>query len=371
MILFNFIISIMSEHDPDPPIPPNPPPLYYKSNEFNKTHKKPKKKQDKSLRAKKTTRTINPEPKVVMKHGKMLSSRQVNVKEIRTHSWAKDGVLGIVDEGMEDGFNGEESMEARDDVIEDGLVSEEVLGDKEFRDEVGKMDGVVKGVFGNDSNFNVSAMFPELSSVNLSTNNYDSGIIFDGMPEIPPPVALNPILNHSLSFASGSSGDLLENLARTGWGNNSVESMRNNRSETVQGTNFVGDNKLKMVPYTTKEGRKVVDMDPIIKEGSKKWGLTIVGHFVGFKMSYREIVGHLKRMWRPYQLDEIIVNEGGLYFFKFKSEDGLQNVIENGPWLVDQKPLFVQRWVAGICLDKPEPSRIPLWVKIYNVPLEA
>ncbi|GJT01521.1 zinc knuckle CX2CX4HX4C containing protein [Tanacetum coccineum] len=76
-------------------------------------------------------------------------------------------------------------------------------------------------------------------------------------------------------------------------------------------------------------------------------------------------------MWRPYQLDEIIMNEGGLYFFKFKTEEGLQNVIENGPWLVDQKPLFVQRWVAGICLEKLEPSRIPLWVKIFNVPLEA
>nr|GEV14228.1 hypothetical protein [Tanacetum cinerariifolium] len=103
-------------------------------------------------------------------------------------------------------------------------------------------------------------------------------------------------------------------------------------------------------------------MDPTIDEGIKKWGLTIVGHFVGFKMSYWDIVGHLKRIWRPYQLDEIIMNEEGLYFIKFKFQDGLQSVIENGPWLVDHKPLFVQRWVAGICLEKPEPARIPLWV---------
>ncbi|GJV48855.1 RNA-directed DNA polymerase, eukaryota, reverse transcriptase zinc-binding domain protein [Tanacetum coccineum] len=126
-----------------------------------------------------------------------------------------------------------------------------------------------------------------------------------------------------------------------------------------------------MVPCAISEGRLMVEMDPLIEEGSKKWGLTVVGHFVGFKMSYREIVGHLKRMWRPYQLDEIIMNEGGLYFFKSKSEDGLQTCIENGPWLVDQKPLFVYRWVAGICLNKPEATRLPLWVKIFNVPLEA
>ncbi|GKB97212.1 uncharacterized mitochondrial protein-like protein [Tanacetum coccineum] len=196
----------MSEHDPDLANPPNPPPPYDKSNEFNKTHKKPEKKPDKSLRAKKTTRTMNPEPKVVMKH-----------------------------EGLED---------------------------KEVRDEVGKKDGVVQGVFGNEPNTNVSAMFPKLNSANLSKNSYDSGIIFDSMPKIPPP------------------------------GNNNVESMRNNRNEVgmssgvkdfemhensshkkfvsfsnaVQGTNFVGDNKLMLVPCTTKEGRKVMDMDPIIEE---------------------------------------------------------------------------------------------------------
>nr|GEW19074.1 hypothetical protein [Tanacetum cinerariifolium] len=38
---------------------------------------------------------------------------------------------------------------------------------------------------------------------------------------------------------------------------------------------------------------------------------------------------------------------------------------------IDPKPLFVQKWVANICLKKVELARIPLWVKIYNVPLEA
>nr|GEV19145.1 hypothetical protein [Tanacetum cinerariifolium] len=124
----------MLKHDPDPP---NPPLSFNNSNEFTKSHKKIKKKPDKSLKPKKTTRTINSEPKVVMKHGKLLSSRQVNVKEVGTNSWAKEGVPGIIDEGMEDGFDKEESMEADDDVTDNGLVSEKNLGDKEVRDKVG------------------------------------------------------------------------------------------------------------------------------------------------------------------------------------------------------------------------------------------
>ena len=112
-------------------------------------------------------------------------------------------------------------------------------------------------------------------------------------------------------------------------------------------------------------------MDPIVQEGSKKWDLTLVGYFVGLKMNYNEISGHLRRMWRSYQLAEIISNECGLLFIKFRSVEGMNFVLENGPWLVDGKPFFVQKWEAGLCMERPEPSKVPIWVKILNVPLEA
>nr|GFA24197.1 hypothetical protein [Tanacetum cinerariifolium] len=48
-----------------------------------------------------------------------------------------------------------------------------------------------------------------------------------------------------------------------------------------------------------------------------------------------EIFGHLRRMWRAYHLDEVIMNDCGVYFLKFKSEEGMQYVLENGPWIYD------------------------------------
>ncbi|GKD86933.1 zinc knuckle CX2CX4HX4C containing protein [Tanacetum coccineum] len=80
-------------------------------------------------------------------------------------------------------------------------------------------------------------------------------------------------------------------------------------ASVIQGLANSGNNKLKYVLVIVNEiGNKVVDMDPIVEEGS------------------------------------------GLYFFNLNSEERLMNVIEKGPWLVDQKPLFV---------------------KIFNIPLEA
>ncbi|GKC76250.1 hypothetical protein Tco_1127024, partial [Tanacetum coccineum] len=34
---------------------------------------------------------------------------------------------------------------------------------------------------------------------------------------------------------------------------------------------------------------------------------------------------------------------------KFRSVEGMNYVLENGPWLVEGKPLFVQKWKAGLC----------------------
>ncbi|PWA75859.1 hypothetical protein CTI12_AA238320 [Artemisia annua] len=142
--------------------------------------------------------------------------------------------------------------------------------------------------------------------------------------------------------------------------------------DSVNGNYWGLGNKLSEFPLRVNEfGRKVVDMDPVIEVGSKNWCMTLVGYFMGVNMSYREISGHLRRMWRPYHVDEILVNECGLHFIKFKSDEGLNYVLENGPWLVDGKPFFVQKWEAGLCMVKPEPSKVPIWVKIYNVPLEA
>ncbi|GJZ96143.1 RNA-directed DNA polymerase, eukaryota, reverse transcriptase zinc-binding domain protein [Tanacetum coccineum] len=344
----------MSEPDPKPP---NVLPPLNEPNEFVK----PNKKFDKSLRAKKTTRTINPDPKNTMKHSSLLKSSQVNVKRVTTRSSSKGDELDLDNEEMKEGRFEEAGMDIKDDVIKEDLVNDEGLGIKEIRGEVRKSMDVGKRLSGSVLNSNVSEMFSELSSVYLSKNNNKNNSSNETVPEIPIPFELNDFeggkdssIDSNLSNRSGVNVGMGDNVDKQGWGQDNVHAMKDvemqdtsnvkkpvSFSRVMQGASFNGNNKLKLVSCAiNNEGRKVVDMDSVIEEGSKKWGLTVVGHFVGFKMSYKEIVGHLKRMWRPYQLDEIIVNEGGLYFFKFKSEDGLQNVIENGLWLVDKKPFF-------------------------------
>ncbi|GJR83296.1 RNA-directed DNA polymerase, eukaryota, reverse transcriptase zinc-binding domain protein [Tanacetum coccineum] len=67
--------------------------------------------------------------------------------------------------------------------------------------------------------------------------------------------------------------------------------------------------------------------------------------------------------------DEII--ELGSQKWNLTDEEGIKEVINNGPWMVNNKPLVVQKWSIDMCMDKAEPKRIHVWVKIRNVLMEA
>ncbi|GKD72323.1 zinc knuckle CX2CX4HX4C containing protein [Tanacetum coccineum] len=128
------------------------------------------------------------------------------------------------------------------------------------------------------------------------------------------------------------------------------------------------DNKLMNIPTgKSKEGVEVVVFDDeLIELGSRKWK----GQFIGCSMSLNEVRYHFRRMWHRFGLRDVIA-ENGIFFFKFQDEEGIKEVINNGPWMVNSKPMFVQKWNIDMCLDKAEPKKLPVWIKLMNIPMEA
>ncbi|GJY08792.1 hypothetical protein Tco_0375846 [Tanacetum coccineum] len=50
---------------------------------------------------------------------------------------------------------------------------------------------------------------------------------------------------------------------------------------------------------------------------------------------------NIRRMWGKYGLKDIIVDVDAMCFFKFKGEEGMKYIIDQSPWLVNEKPLIV------------------------------
>ncbi|GKB75458.1 RNA-directed DNA polymerase, eukaryota, reverse transcriptase zinc-binding domain protein [Tanacetum coccineum] len=64
-------------------------------------------------------------------------------------------------------------------------------------------------------------------------------------------------------------------------------------------------------------------------------------------------------MWGKFGLKEII-SQNGMFLFKFKHEEGMESVLEAGSWMVNNKPLLIQRWDPSVCIDKKEPEKYHL-----------
>ena len=77
------------------------------------------------------------------------------------------------------------------------------------------------------------------------------------------------------------------------------------------------------------------------------------------------------RMWGKLGLGEFFSTNDEVFCFKFKHEHGMNQVLDSSPWLVGGRRLLVQKWCLDVCLVKTEPVNVPLWIKLYDVPLEA
>ncbi|GJY88413.1 RNA-directed DNA polymerase, eukaryota, reverse transcriptase zinc-binding domain protein [Tanacetum coccineum] len=124
------------------------------------------------------------------------------------------------------------------------------------------------------------------------------------------------------------------------------------------------DRNLECIPTEIDEnGIKVVVFDDVmLAEGSKRWHLTLCGFFVGYKMSINELRYNLRRMWSRYGF--IIDYNNGVFFMKFPYEEGLNQVVNSVLWMVNRKPLEVQKWSIDLKLDSTKLDKVPLWVRL-------
>ncbi|GJX60635.1 zinc knuckle CX2CX4HX4C containing protein [Tanacetum coccineum] len=56
---------------------------------------------------------------------------------------------------------------------------------------------------------------------------------------------------------------------------------------------------------------------------------------------------------------------------KFSTREGMEKVIENGPWLIRSVPLILNVWTPNAQVKKDEIKVVPVWVKLRHVPVVA
>ena len=100
------------------------------------------------------------------------------------------------------------------------------------------------------------------------------------------------------------------------------------------------------------------------------WSYTLVGYFSGKRLPYHAMHNLVHTTWGSKGLTDVILQRNRVYFFRFKSEETLHEILETGLWHFAKCLVFLNHWRKDIGLTSEEPKIIPIWIRLHGVPNE-
>ncbi|GKD09253.1 zinc knuckle CX2CX4HX4C containing protein [Tanacetum coccineum] len=96
----------------------------------------------------------------------------------------------------------------------------------------------------------------------------------------------------------------------------------------------------------------------------------VYGFFLGKRMAYRVVENYVKITWGKFGLVKSMMIKD-MHFFKFNSKEGMEAMLESGPWLIRNVSLTLKQWTLDANIIKDDVCNIPVWVKFHVVPITA
>ncbi|GKD67219.1 putative reverse transcriptase domain-containing protein [Tanacetum coccineum] len=107
-----------------------------------------------------------------------------------------------------------------------------------------------------------------------------------------------------------------------------------------------------------------------IRTISERFANTVHGYFFGKRVAYPVVANYVRNTWGKYGLVRSMFSSSTrLFSFQFSSMDGLDAMLENGPWFIRNNPLILKKWHPDENLLKEDVSTILVWVKLQGVPV--
>ncbi|GKA51137.1 retrotransposon protein, putative, unclassified [Tanacetum coccineum] len=103
---------------------------------------------------------------------------------------------------------------------------------------------------------------------------------------------------------------------------------------------------------------------------SDRFTNTAYGFFLGKRVAYPVVAKYVRNTWGKYGLVKSMFSSStGLFSFQFSFMDGLNIMLENGPWFIRNNPLILKKWEPDVNLMKEDVESVLVWVKLHGVPV--
>lgn len=121
---------------------------------------------------------------------------------------------------------------------------------------------------------------------------------------------------------------------------------------------------------STEEERKGVKIRMLAKEKGKSTEPMAVGKVMSEKPAHPDAISlSLGRVWCPIKGTDCKEVGDNMFMITFKQESGKRRALEDGPWMFDKDLVIVEDYDPGKRLEDYEFNDIPIWVRIFSLPL--
>ncbi|GJR35153.1 zinc knuckle CX2CX4HX4C containing protein [Tanacetum coccineum] len=107
------------------------------------------------------------------------------------------------------------------------------------------------------------------------------------------------------------------------------------------------------------EGAAVALPFKAVEEVSARFNNTLYGYFIGKRLAFKLVENYVKNTWAKYGLKRVQLHDD-FFLFQFENKDGMDKVLENGPWLIRTVPLILNVWSPNTDLKKAEVKKAPV-----------
>jgi hypothetical protein len=118
-------------------------------------------------------------------------------------------------------------------------------------------------------------------------------------------------------------------------------------------------------------GVDVVLSKDSVRAVEKRLEFTLYGYFLGDRVAFPVVDYFVKNHWQNFGIKKMMMNANGFFFFQFADRKGMVEVLEGGPWMIRNRPLFLNIWNPASKLKKDDIKEVSVWVKLHDVPLTA
>ncbi|XP_061350093.1 uncharacterized protein LOC133295303 [Gastrolobium bilobum] len=108
----------------------------------------------------------------------------------------------------------------------------------------------------------------------------------------------------------------------------------------------------------------------IHKESCKPWRMAVIVKLLGKRVGVKFFQNRLLKMWNLSGSYEFIDMENDYFLFRFDKIEDYNFVLQEGPWIVADHYVMVQRWRPFFNPHDDDFKKLAVWLRIPGLPIE-